>query len=145
MYLDLNRNLTDTQIALREQTHQFAAEVLRRLIHIVATASPGAKLGSTAPYAYAHFVLVETGESQPRTLANAFLDPVKERPGLVRNAYSALAEHLGQLDEVHGRSVERRASVIGPRDALQSVIPQDELLPLADLARWTAAAVARLS
>jgi len=29
MYLDLNRNLTDAQIALREQTHQFAAEVLR--------------------------------------------------------------------------------------------------------------------
>jgi len=29
MYLDLNRNLTETQIALREQTNQFAAEVLR--------------------------------------------------------------------------------------------------------------------
>ena len=29
MYLDLNKDLTPEQIALKEQTHRFAAEVLR--------------------------------------------------------------------------------------------------------------------
>src|SRR5450830_884629 len=34
----------------------------------------GAKRGSTAPYAYADLVLVETGARQPRSLSNAFRD-----------------------------------------------------------------------
>ena len=50
-----------------------AAEVLRRLPHLIATVSPGAKLGATAPYACAELVLAEAGVRQPRTLANAFM------------------------------------------------------------------------
>jgi CRISPR system Cascade subunit CasC len=46
-----------------------AAEVTRRMVHLIATISPGAKLGSTAPHAYAHLMLAEAGNTQPRTLA----------------------------------------------------------------------------
>jgi CRISPR system Cascade subunit CasC len=48
----------------------------RNLVQAMATVSPGAKKGSTAPYAYAELVLLERGADQPRTLANAFLEPV---------------------------------------------------------------------
>ena len=41
-----------------------AAQVVENLIHLIATVSPGAKLGSTAPYAYADLMLVEAG-AQP--------------------------------------------------------------------------------
>ena len=54
-----------------------AGRVVENLIHLIATVSPGAKKGSTAPYAYADLVLVEAGERQPRTLANAFRTPVQ--------------------------------------------------------------------
>lgn len=54
-----------------------AERLARNLIRTMATRSPGAKRGSTAPYAWAEFVLLERGQDQPRTLANAFRDPVR--------------------------------------------------------------------
>jgi CRISPR system Cascade subunit CasC len=49
-----------------------APDLTRWLVEAIATVSPGAKRGSTAPYAYAEFILLERGSAQPRTLANAF-------------------------------------------------------------------------
>src|SRR5690606_19304990 len=60
----------------KEADHTLAAEVVKSLVQTVARVSPGAKLGSTAPYACAHFTMAEVSSSQPRTLANAFLKPV---------------------------------------------------------------------
>ena len=48
---------------------ELAAKVVERLIHLIATVSPGAKKGSTAPYAFADLMFVETGRRQPRSLA----------------------------------------------------------------------------
>jgi alkylation response protein AidB-like acyl-CoA dehydrogenase len=58
MYLDLNRNLTESQIALREQTHRFAEEVLRPAafqldkMHPEAVIAGGSPLWSTLKEAY---------------------------------------------------------------------------------------------
>jgi CRISPR system Cascade subunit CasC len=84
-----------------------AGEVVDRLIHIVATVSPGAKKGSTAPYAYSHLVLVERGGAQPRTLQNAFIEPVRTTGNLVENAYAAMKAHLSDLDAMYGKTGER--------------------------------------
>ena len=51
-----------------------AGRVVQHLLHLIATVSPGAKLGSTAPFDWAKFVLVEAGDWQPRSLAGAFHD-----------------------------------------------------------------------
>lgn len=115
---------------------ELAGQVLEHLVHLVATISPGAKLGSTAPYASAHLVLLESGKAQPRTLANAFLEPVPiKRGGLVEATYRALGEHLADLDAMYGRSTERQLAALGPRELLGAAIgttPTD----LASLARW---------
>ena len=58
----------DCQAADRE----LAGRVVHNLIHLIATVTPGAKLGSTAPYSRARFMLVEAGSSQPYSLADAF-------------------------------------------------------------------------
>jgi CRISPR system Cascade subunit CasC len=76
-----------------------AATVAEHLVHLVATVSPGAKKGSTAPYAFAETMLVESGRRQPRTLANAFRAPVAAR---VEAAEAALASHLTRLDANYG-------------------------------------------
>jgi CRISPR system Cascade subunit CasC len=118
-----------------------AGNIIERLIHLAATVSPGAKLGATAPYAYANLVAVETGKAQPRTLANAFLVPVREQPNLVENAYRAMAEHIRELDAVYG-AVDRRFVAIGPTDALQPGLrPENDLENLAALAQWAAVCV----
>lgn len=118
-----------------------AAEVIRRLIHLVTTVSPGAKLGSTAPHAYAHFVMVERGAEQPRTLANAFLKPVRAAKGedLLARTYEALRGHLNNLDGMYGKTTERSFAALNA-DALTSVAGERTSVP--DLAKWAASAAA---
>lgn len=54
---------------------QLAGEVMHNLIYLIAEVSPGAKLGSTAPYGRASFMLLEAGDRQPRSLAEAYRTP----------------------------------------------------------------------
>ncbi len=111
-----------------------AAEVARRLVWTVATVSPGAKLGSTAPHAYAQMMLVEAGRPQPRTLANAFLKPVKQTPDLLAAAYDALGAHLADMDEVYGKSTDRAFTALGPHELLKL----GQRVSLDELASWAA-------
>ncbi len=115
-----------------------AAEVVRRLVHVVSCVSPGAKLGSTAPYAYAHLVLVESGTTQPRTLANAFLKPVTQRPDLVKNAYLAIASYLADVDAMYGAAGRRKLAAVGPVDTLDNVVPTHDRGTLGEAATWAA-------
>jgi CRISPR system Cascade subunit CasC len=78
------------------------AEVASRLVYLIATISPGAKKGSTAPYAYAETMLLEAGNRQPRTLSNAFRKPAALRGSVSEDALRALSAHLAGLDQVYG-------------------------------------------
>lgn len=107
-----------------------AADVISKLVHMVATVSPGAKKGSTAPYAYSHFVLAESGKAQPRTLQNAFLEPVRTSGDLVENAYRALKGHLDDLDGMYGKTDRQYAG-------LRAAGHFGQGKTLAELADWT--------
>ena len=82
-----------------------AGKVIENLIHLIATVSPGAKKGSTAPYAYAETLLIESGRRQPRTLANAFRSPVAAR---INAAEEAMTLHLAKVDASYGAHETRR-------------------------------------
>lgn len=110
-----------------------AGQVVHSLIHLIATVSPGAKLGSTAPYAYADLMLIEAGSRQPRSLANAFRIPVKAQ---VESAAKALAAEMNDLDGMYGAKEARRISSKKDYD-----IPKAERLCLDDLATWAANAI----
>jgi CRISPR system Cascade subunit CasC len=112
-----------------------AGDVVQRLIHIVSTVSPGAKKGSTAPYAYSHLVLVESGKAQPRTLQNAFIEPVRTTGNLVQNAYEAMQLHLTDLDAMYGKG-ELRAHA-----GLHSDGRFEGKMSLGELAVWAKAQV----
>ena len=112
---------------------EMAAKVVEHLLHLIATVSPGAKLGSTAPYAYADLMLVEAGSRQPRSLANAFRDPTSAQVGA---ASDAMSEHLGKLDCAYGaREARRVMSVEG------CGMPEAERVNMPSLAAWAADAV----
>lgn len=87
-----------------------ARNVLARLIDAIATVSPGAKLGSTAPYARAACVLLESGNGQPRTLANAYLKALKLSGDPMQQAVDALGEHLAAIDAMYGCKEKRFVS-----------------------------------
>lgn len=118
-----------------------AAKVVERLLHLVCTVSPGAKLGSTAPYAYAHFALAEWGDAQPRTLANAFLKPVRARPDVVDSAYRALGSHLADLDAMYGGAESRRFAALGPVEALEPGLSSGARATLPELEAWAGARI----
>jgi CRISPR system Cascade subunit CasC len=116
-----------------------ASQVTERLVHIISTVSPGAKRGSTAPYAYSHLVIVESGNAQPRTLQNAFIEPVRTSGDLVQNAYSALRRQIAELDSVYGKGEERAHAGLFTTEVSGGI--QGEIFEnrktLADLAQWT--------
>jgi len=124
-----------------------AAEVVRRLVHLIATISPGAKRGSTAPYAHASMVMVEAGSRQPRTLANAFLRavPLRRAPGrtgdsydVLQATYTALANHIVEYDRMYGSHEHRHLSAQTAPEELVSVCGGSRMT-LAELSEWTAA------
>jgi len=108
-----------------------AGEVVERLIHMVATVSPGAKKGSTAPYAYSHLVLVESASSQPRTLQNAFLEPTRPAGNIVCSAEVQIRDHLAELDQMYGKREARAHAGLGKTDELF-----ENKMTLPDLASW---------
>lgn len=112
-----------------------AAKLIERLVHLIATVSPGAKLGSTAPYAYAELVLAEWGAEQPRSLGGAFLRSVRPQPDLRANAYRALDGHLRELSDMYGLKGERVVAARGlTSDA--SLLSELPTQPLSGLASW---------
>lgn len=113
-----------------EVDRALAAKVIEHLVHLIATVSPGAKLGSTAPYTYADLMLVEAGKRQPRSLANAFRRPAKAQ---VEDATERLSCHLEKLDYAYGASEVRKLMALEECD-----IPGSERLNLDDLAFWLA-------
>ena len=117
-----------------------AQQVIERFVHIMATVSPGAKLGSTAPYAHAQCVLVEAGRAQPRTLANAFQTPVATRGDVLKNTYEALATFWREHTNMYGRSNKVRLSGMGELGALEEALEQ-ERQPLSQTASWLASMV----
>lgn len=86
-----------------------AAKVVEHLVHLIATVPPGAKKGSTAPYAYADLMLIEAGSRQPRTLAGAFRKAVPLRcdADLAVEAVMAMAGCLARLDGAYGTEETR--------------------------------------
>ena len=113
-----------------------AGKVLHNLVHLIAEVSPGAKLGSTAPYARANLMLLEAGDRQPRSLAEAFRKPVKHS----EVAEERLAEHLVAVDAAYATGEERRFLSLRNQD-----LPGAERGTLKELAEWAGALPARLA
>ncbi|MBF0627555.1 MAG: type I-E CRISPR-associated protein Cas7/Cse4/CasC [Magnetococcales bacterium] len=118
---------------------ELAARVVENLIHLIATVSPGAKKGATAPYACAEMVLVESGNRQPRTLANAFRKAVAlNHRGDVRDAAIAqLGAYLEKFDAMYGGDEVRQVAAMADTSALKATVAP----ALNDLCQWSASRI----
>ena len=114
----------------QDADRELAAKVVEHLAHLIATVTPGAKLGSTAPYGRARFMLMEGGSSQPYSLADAFRRPVLAQ---IDNALGALTAEIKGQDACYGVKGVRRFMSMTDCD-----IPNAESLCLDDLASWAA-------
>lgn len=107
---------------------KLAGEVLHNLVYLIAEVSPGAKLGSTAPYSRASFMMLEAGDRQPRSLAEAFRTPCAAENG---QAVGALADHLAALDAAYATGEARHFMSLANTD-----IAEADRGTLADLAHF---------
>ena len=105
-----------------------AGRVMHNLIYLIAEVSPGAKLGSTAPYGRASFMLLEAGDRQPRSLAEAYRAPCDPTTA---PAIEALSRHLMALDETYATGEQRRVMSVADAE-----VPGATRGSLADLASW---------
>jgi CRISPR system Cascade subunit CasC len=97
LYVCINRDLLRENLsddgALTQQT-------LRALTEATATIAPGGKQKSFGSRAYASYVLAEKGSRQPRSLAVAFLKPVRDGD-MLHDAISALTSTRHNMDKVY--------------------------------------------
>ena len=106
---------------------KLSGDVLHNFIYLIAEVSPGAKLGSTAPYGRASFMLLETGNRQPRSLAEAFRTPCQPH---IEPAVKALSAHLAALDQAYATGEKRRHMCL-----TDTAVPQSDSGTLAELAK----------
>jgi CRISPR system Cascade subunit CasC len=111
-----------------------AGKVTEHLVHLIATVSPGAKKGSTAPYSWADLTFIEADNRQPRTLANAFRSPVKAS---IEAATGKLVEYVTKIDAAYGLTGKRRHTSVEP-----AAIPGSTPMRLDTLAAWARDTVA---
>lgn len=111
---------------------ELAAKVVHNLLHLIATVSPGAKRGSTAPFEWAKLMLVEAGDWQPRSLAGAFQNALDTEGDKIRErAVDQLGNELQRLDAAYGAPSERRFLSVD-----ECHVPGAQRLPLANLTKW---------
>ena len=122
------------------EKRELAGKVVEHLLHLIATVSPGAKRGSTAPFDWAKLMLVEAGDWQPRSLAGAFHDalPLSAKDGrsIRERAVACLSGEIAKMDEAYGATLTRRVMALDPAE-----IPQAQRLNLSALATWAAEAI----
>ncbi len=122
--------------ATSPEQRDLAGRVVQHLLHLIATVSPGAKRGSTAPFDWAKLVLVEAGDWQPRSLAGAFQDalPLANEEGALRErAIARMANEIAAMDEAYGANLARRFLAIDPIK-----VPGADRANLAELGEWAA-------
>lgn len=125
------------RIEWQDADRTLAGEVARRFVHLMTTVSPGAKLGSTAPYSYAQCLFAETGTAQPRTLANAFQSPART-DNVLANSYEKLGRYVDEIDQMYGVQTDRRLAAMGPTEALVERLKVGGTTSVPEIATWTA-------
>jgi CRISPR system Cascade subunit CasC len=94
--------------SLPAERRELSGRVVQHLLHLIATVSPGAKRGSTAPFDWAKFMLVEVGDWQPRSLAGAFQNALELQQGDIRGrAVHSIVTEMSKLDAAYGAPLQR--------------------------------------
>lgn len=98
------------------------SKAIAALIESIATVSPKGKRNSFGSFAYASYMMAETGNKQPRSLSAAFLSPVTT--DYLNSSINALEEQAAMFDKVYGPCAEQRVSfnAVKGEGNLQSLI-----------------------
>ena len=110
LYVVIDRELLKKNLA---DDDALTYRALAALVNAVTTVSPTGMQNSFASRAYASYVLAEKGDQQPRSLAQAFLKPVKPYgdESLFDKSVVALDTRCANFDAVYGSCAASRYTV----------------------------------
>lgn len=110
LYICINRELLQQNLG---GDAALTKQALEALLHAVAKVSPTGKQNSFASRAYAGYVLAEKGDQQPRTLAQAFLKPVKAYAefSTLAVAIKEIRNRYESFDSVYGECADARLAL----------------------------------
>ena len=120
LYLCIDRH---TLVANLGGDEELASRGIAALVEAASTMAPTGKQATFASRARASYVLAETGDQQPRSLAVAFLEPVGP-PKMLEGAIAALKTARANMDTVYGACWNADAELDAARGtgSLKSVI-----------------------
>lgn len=117
-YLCIDRDLLTRNL---DGDDNLARTAIAGLITAATTVSPSGKQASFASRARAHYVLAEKGDGQPRTLAGAFILPVKGDPML--HSVQHLRDWRKAMDTAYGPCAQSTSEMlVGEAGTLNDVI-----------------------
>ena len=107
LYVCIDRALLTVNLGNDEV---LVGRALGALTHAITKVSPSGMQNSFASRAYASFVLAEAGDQQPRSLAQAFLRPMRAFAdrSMLDEAVSALKKCCENMDRVYGPCADTR-------------------------------------
>jgi CRISPR system Cascade subunit CasC len=110
LYICIDRELLENNLGANKA---LAAKALDALVHAVTKVSPTGMQNSHASRAYASYVLAERGNQQPRSLVQAFLNPIKPFAdrGMLDVAVKALVKRCENFDKVYGKCADDRYTI----------------------------------
>jgi CRISPR system Cascade subunit CasC len=121
LYVCINHDLLKENLSDDEPLTQ---KTLRALTKAAATIAPGGKQNSFGSRAYASYILAEKDSRQPRSLAVAFLKPVREG-NMLDDAISVLASTRANMDKVYYKDQASPSCVL---NALAGIGSLEDLL-----------------
>lgn len=107
LYVCINRELLKENLGGDDA---LTAKALDALTQAITKVSPTGMQNSHGSRAYASYVLAEKGDQQPRSLAQAFLKPIKpyDQEDLLEKAVKALLQRQQNFDKVYGACADDR-------------------------------------
>ncbi len=107
LYVCINRELLKDNL---DGDGALTGKALEALVHAMTKVSPTGMQNSHASRAYASYALAEKGDQQPRSLAQAFLKPVKpfDDEDMLDEAVKAIAKRRDNFDKVYGACADSR-------------------------------------
>ena len=108
-YVYVNIDIPTLEFNMRSD-RDLLAHAASHMAGLIATVSPGAKKGSTAPFGYAHELMVEIGDRAPRTLDLAYEKAIAFDTEL---AIGKMKDTLSWFDEKYGTHEHRMSLSTG--------------------------------
>ncbi len=120
LYICMDRRLLELNLSTADG---LAAKACRALAEAAAMVAPTGKQNSYASRACASYIMAEKGDQQPRSLAAAFLNPVRCK-NMFPDAVKALEEFQDKMDRAYGQCASAREimNVPGEQGDLETIL-----------------------